>query len=151
MGHPILSAFDQEREQLVRISDAVSGERYRGIPQTYHQDCLLYPVNRKGRKVDSFSHIPGEAYCPDGRGESSEHREAKRAWVEFFEDQLSGCAICSRCGRETHLAHPCPAADFHGLAVSTKTSCRGVLWFLPTMNTSASHGLFISVIQGRGY
>ena len=67
MSDPILTAYDPKCERLVRIADAVARERYKGNPGSYHQDCILYPVRRE-YKLDSFAHLPGEAYCPEGGG-----------------------------------------------------------------------------------
>ena len=128
MSDPILTAYDPKCERLVRIADAVARERYKGNPGSYHQDCILYPVRRE-YKLDSFAHLPGEAYCPEGRGESSEHRKAKRSWIEYIEDQLSGCAICTMDGRAAYPDHSCPATYFNGKIVPTMPSCYGVLWF----------------------
>ena len=128
MSDPIMSAYDPKREKLVRIGAAVAGERYKGIHGSYHQDCILYPVRRK-YKLDSFVHLPEEAYCPDGRGESSQHREAKLSWVEYIEDQLSGCSICSFDGRSKYPNHPCPATYANGRVAPSMPSCHGILWF----------------------
>lgn len=128
MGDPILTAYDPKREKLTRIGDAVVGECYGGNPGSYYQDCILYPVRRE-HKLDSFAHLPGEAYCPAGRGESSEHREANRSWVEYIEDQLSGCAICSLDGRAAYPDHPCHTTYFNGKVVPALPSRHGILWF----------------------
>ncbi len=128
MRDTIRSAYDPEHEREVHIDGAARGGRYKGIPRTYHQDCLLYP-RFPSRKQSSFAHIPCEAYCPEGRGESSEHRESKRAWVGFLEDQLSGCFICAMEGRDAKPDHFCPPINISGEAVPVIPSCHGVLWF----------------------
>ena len=128
MEHPITSAYDPAHEKVIRIGDAVRGGRYEGTLGTHHQDCRLHP-KFPARKQASFAHLPGEAYCPEGRGESSEHREAKFAWVKFFEDQLSGCAVCTMNGPEAHPNHPCPATSLRGEVVPATPSCPGTLWF----------------------
>ena len=126
--HPITSAYDPAQKKEIRIGDAVRGGRYMGSPGTYHQDCRLHP-KFPARKQASFAHLPGEAYCPEGRGESSEHREAKFAWVKFFEDQLSGCAVCTLNAPEVSLNHPCPATNLRGEVVPATPSYPGILWF----------------------
>ena len=133
MGCPILSAYDSVLENVIRIDNAVRGGRYKGCPGTNHQDCLLHP-KFPARKRASFAHLPGEAYCPEGRGESSEHREAKLAWVAFIEDQLSGCIFCTTDGREAYPGHPCPATSLSGEVMPAIPSCHGILWFCESCN-----------------
>lgn len=128
MRDPIRLAYDPEHEREFHIDTAVPGERYTGLPETYHQDCLLYPRFPR-RKQASFVHLPGEAYCPEGRGESSEHREAKRRWLEFIEDQISGCTVCAMEGRDASPGHFCPPLTFSGKPPVVMPSCHGVLWF----------------------
>ena len=126
MNEPILSAYDFERERRVRIDAAASKERYRGLPGTYHQDCLLYPRFPERRRA-SFAHMPGEAYCPGG--ESAGHRQAKRRFLEFLEDQLSGCTICAGEGRNARPGHFCPPLTFDGTPPVVMPACHGILWF----------------------
>ena len=131
MGELIRTAYAAEREREVRIDGARLGERYKGIPHTYHQDCVLHPRFPK-RKRSSFAHLPGEAYCPGG--ESAEHREAKRRWLEFLEDQLSGCAICAMEGRNASPGHFCPPLTLSGEPPLVIPSCHGILWFCESCN-----------------
>lgn len=133
MGDMIRSAYDPEQGQKVHIDGTTPGRRYNGIPGTYHQDCLLYPRFPERRRA-SFVHLPGEAYCPEGRGESSEHKEAKHNWVEFIEDQLSGCAICMRVGRDTSPGHLCPVVYVACEVVAGIPSCYGILWMCESCN-----------------
>ena len=128
MDHPITSAYDPAQKKDIRIDDAVRGGRYRGFPGTYHQDCQLHP-KFPARKQASFAHLPGEAYCPEGRGESSEHREAKFAWVKFFRDQLSGCFVCTMEGSKASSDHPCPTTYPRGEVFPATPTCPGILWF----------------------
>ncbi len=133
MRDPILSAYHPEEERQIRIAEAEPGERYKGTPRTYHEDCLLHPRFPE-RKRASFAHLPGEAYCPEGRGESSEHREAKRRWLEFLEDQLSGCIVCAMDGRDANPDHFCPPINIRGEIVPAIPSCHGILWFCASCN-----------------
>ena len=126
--HPITSAYDPAQKKEIRIGDAVRGGRYMGSPGTYHQDCRLHP-KFPARKQASFAHLPGEAYCPEGRGESSEHREAKFAWVKFFRDQLSGCFVCTMEGSKASSDHPCPTTYPRGEVFPATPTCPGILWF----------------------
>ena len=98
------------------------------MPGTSHQDCRLHPKFPK-RKRQSFAHLPGEAYCPKGRGESSEHRKAKSAWLEFFQDQMSGCFVCTMEGSKASPDHPCPTTIPSGEFFPGTPTCPGILWF----------------------
>ncbi len=128
MDHPITSAYDPAQNKDIRIVDAVRGGRYKGFPGTSHQDCWLHP-KFPARKRQSFAHLPGEAYCPDGRGESSEHRQAKSTWEEFFRDQLSGCFVCTMEGSKASSDHPCPTTYPRGEVFPATPTCPGILWF----------------------
>ena len=142
MDDPITSAIDPARNNKeIRIADAVHGGRYKGSPGSNHQECLLHPRFPKRRRP-SFAHLPGEAYCPNGRGESSEHRKAKSAWMEFFQDQLSGCPICIIDGSKASPDHPCPATNIRGAVLVGDPSCPGILWFCESCSQPHLYELF---------
>ena len=79
-----------------RIEQAGKGERYVGI--AHHEQCLLYPVHRQGRK-SSFAHLPNRQDCRPS-GESVEHKKLKEAWyrylrwLPFFGDVTWNCHEC---------------------------------------------------------
>ncbi len=109
--HPIRTALD-DNSLMVRIDDAVAGNRYKGATQDC-QDCDLYPVFRK-RKQSSFAHVPrtGGA-AAHRRGQSASHREACASWHRFFERLLSECGACRLNGLEEDN-HVCPAVSITG-------------------------------------
>ena len=132
MQEPILTALDPESDELVRIVNAVKGNRYKGINE--HENCLFYP-RFPAYKRPSFAHLPGKSECPDFRGESPEHRAAKKEWVKYLEDQISGCPICTRDGRDAYPNHECPPMNARGEPFDNAWShCRGILWFCQECN-----------------
>ena len=129
MDTMITTAYDPKASQVIRIDDAVSGGRYRGVPGSYCQCCTLFPKRGFLRRRAHFAHLPTNPYCdPDKRGESPEHKGAKNAWADFLEDQLSGCVICVRDGRAKDPDHEHPAKYINGDVVSTPPELWGVIW-----------------------
>ena len=125
----ITTAYDPKTTRIVRIGDAVSGGRYRGVPGSRCQYCTLFPKMGFQQRRAHFAHLPTNPYCdPQKRGESPEHREAKNAWAEFLEDQLSGCVICVRDGRARNPDHEHRAKYMNGDAVLARPELWGVIW-----------------------
>ena len=87
------------------IDKSIAGDRYGGIG--HHQKCQLYPVFRRKGRRSSFAHMPNRAHCAPPSDESPEHKNVKRRWLEFLQDQLSGCFVCVAFGRNSpHLDCP---------------------------------------------
>ena len=125
----ITTAYDPKTTQIVRIDDAVSGGRYRGVPGSRCQSCTLFPKSGFQRRQAHFAHMPTNPYCDPGkRGESPEHRKAKNAWANFLEDQLSGCAICVEYGRAKDPDHEHPTKYVSGGTVLAPPELWGVIW-----------------------
>ena len=89
----------------IHIDKSIAGDRYGGI--AHHQKCQLYPVFRHRGWRSSFAHMPNRTHCAPPSGESPEHKNVKRGWLEFLQDQLSGCFVCVAFGRNSpHLDCP---------------------------------------------
>ena len=129
MNTVITTAYDPKTSQIVRIGDAVSGGRYRGVPGSYCQCCILFPKRGFQRRQPHFAHFPTNPYCaPYKRGESLEHRGSKNAWADFLEDQLSGCAICVEYGRSKYPDHEHPAKYVNEDVLLARPELWGVIW-----------------------
>ncbi len=109
--HPIRTAHDKNGA-LVKIENAVAGERYKGATQD-HEGCLLYPVSRQ-RRQSSYAHLPGTGRAQaHSQGQTAGHREACLSWHRFFERLLSKCSVCRLFGLEK-IEHICPAVCASG-------------------------------------
>ena len=129
MDDTITTAYDPDTSRLVRIGEAVKGQRYHGVRGSHCQDCTLYPRKFFRRKRAHFAHLPTSPYCdPSWRGESPEHKAAKNEWADFLEDQLSGCFVCIQDGRAQHPAHKHPSTYMNQEVIDAPPRLRGVIW-----------------------
>ena len=129
--HDIIITARTKDGKRVRIEDAERRGRYLGY--SHHAKCDLYPVFRRKGRRSSFAHLPDMRHCLPPTGESSAHREVKMRWFRFFEDQLSGCIVCTTLGRDSqHLYCPThtdpltqsePSSPLHGEVVWTCAEC----------------------------
>ena len=130
MNEPILSAYDFELDRRVRIADAASKERYKGLPGTCHQDCLLYPRFPERRQA-SFAHMPGEAYCPGGRVRLPPGGQAPLA-DSSSKTSYPDAPSAPGEGRNPSPGHFCPPLTFDGTPPVVIPACHGILWFCET-------------------